>query len=177
MDWSSKLIAYLNLGATESATRGPLLASIGTGVQAAIEKRTGRTWEPVVYTDTLDGNGRRMLYLPHDPVLEVTAVTLDSSDVLSRIVVSDRAGLVFTDGSLWSPGVANVSVTYRAGYSEPPDDLVEAGVRWAAMIFRQRDRIGVSSSGVVGQSTSFTEELPPWVREAVNAHVRWDRPC
>lgn len=179
LDWSSKIAAYLNLGATETAPRGALLAAIGAGVQAAIEKRIGRTMEPVLYTDILDGNGRRMLYLPHDPIVSVTSATLDDSvlDLVDRVIVRDRAGLVFTDGSLWTEGIGNVEVAYTAGYSLPPDDLVQAGVRWGAGIFRARDRIGMTSTGVAGQSTSFTEDMPRWVERAIAAHVRWDRPC
>ena len=178
MDWSSKISAYLNLGAKETTERGALLASIGESVQAAIEKRIGRTFEPAAYVDTVDGNGRRMLYLPHDPIIAVTAVTVDSTALdLTLFVVRDKAGLVLKDGAVWSEGVGNIVVTYTAGYELPPVDLVQAGVRWAAGIFRHRDRIGQASTGIAGQSTSFTEEMPAWMEKTIAAHIRWDRPC
>lgn len=178
MDWASRISSYLNLAGTETASRGELLAFIGEGVQAAIERRTGRTFGKAEYTDTLDGNGRRMLFLPHDPVIEVLGAQADSADVLPSVIVRDRVGLVFTNGAVWPCGVGNVSINYTAGYNdEPPPDLVQAGVRWAAAIFRARDRIGISTTGAAGQSTSFTEDLPAWAEKVIAAHVRWDRSC
>jgi hypothetical protein len=177
IDWSTKIGAYLNLGTDTLGTRGELLADIGASVQAAIEQRIGRHLDKQVHTDVLDGNGRRMLYLPWDPVLSVASVDIDglAIDLTDRVIVRDRAGLIFTDGSLWPLGVGNVTVTYTAGYDVPPADLVHAGVRWGAGIFRARDRVGMTSTGAAGQTTSFTEDPPKWLERVIAAHVRWDK--
>ena len=187
IDWSSKIAGYLNMGTTTLATVGELLAEIGDAVQAAIEQRTGRHMDAQDHTDVLDGNGRRTLYLPWDPVLSVSELLVNGSavDVADPLVptyppatvaIRDRCGLTYTNGAVFPCGVANVEVTYRAGYEIPPADLVQAGVRWGASIFRARDRVGMTSTGAAGQTTSFTEDLPQWIERAIAAHVRWDKP-
>jgi len=186
IDWSTKISAYLNLGADATKERGAILASIGSGVQDAIERRIGRHLDVQMHTDVLDGTGKTVLSLPWDPVVSVTSVSVNGSSLTvsspntnsyppTTIIVRDFCTLVRTDGEVFPEGVANVIVVYSAGFSVPPDAIVTAGVQWGAAIFRDRDRVGIASTGVAGQTTSFTRELPGYVERAVAAYTRWWR--
>lgn len=175
LDWSSQIAAYLNLGTDTLGTRGALLAAIGSAVQAAVEARIGRRFEAQNYSETYDGNGRRTLYLRWDPVVSVTTVTINSG-VWTDYVVRDGA-ITLKYGSVFSEGIGNVEIDYRAGYETPPDALVQAVVYWSAAIFKDRDRIGISSSGAGGQSTSYTRDIPAFAEKLIAPFVRWDKPC
>lgn len=175
IDWSSRIAAYLNLGTDTLATRGELLAAIGAAVQAALEARIGRRFEAQDYTETYDGHGRRTLFLRWDPIVSVTSVTVDSG-AWTDWVARDGA-ITLKYNAVFTPGVGNVEVVYRAGYEEPPDALVQAGVYWSAAIFKDRDRIGMGSIGAGTQNTSFTREIPPFVEKLIAPFVRWDKPC
>lgn len=175
IDWSTRIAAYLNLGTDTLGSRGELLAAIGSSVQAAIEARTGRTFEAKDYTETYDGNGRRTLFLRWDPIVSVTTVTVDS-DVWTDYAVRDGS-VTLKYGALFPCGVDNVEVVYRAGYETPPEALVQAGVYWSAEIFKDRDRIGISSIGAGGQTSSYVRDVPPFVEKLIAPFVRWDKPC
>lgn len=175
IDWSSQIAAYLNLGTDTLGSRGALLAAIGSAVQAAVEARIGRRFGAQDYTETYDGNGRRTLYLRWDPIISVTSLTIDSG-AWTNYVVRDGA-ITLTNGSLFPENFGNVVVVYRAGYVEPPAALVQAVVYWSAAIFKDRDRIGISSIGAGGQSNSYTREIPPFAEKLISPFVRWDKPC
>ena len=175
IDWSSKIAAYLNLGTDTLGTRGELLAAIGSSVQEALEARIGRRFEAQDYTETYDGNGRRTLFLRWDPVVSVTSVTIDTA-VWTDWVARD-GGITLKYGSVFTAGVGNVEIVYRAGWEVAPPALVQVGVYWAAAIFRDRDRVGLSNSGAGGQSTSYAREIPPFIEKLITPFVRWDKPC
>lgn len=177
IDWSSQIAAYLNLGSDTLGTRGALLAAIGSAVQAAVEARIGRRFEAQDYSETYDGNGRRTLYLRWDPVVSVTSVTIDSGLWASTSYVVRDGAVTLKNGSWFPCGIGNVEIDYRAGYTTPPDALVQAVVYWSAAIFKDRDRIGISSSGAGGQSTSYTRDIPAFAEKLIAPFVRWDKPC
>ena len=175
IDWSSRIAAYLNLGADSQGSRGELLAALGGSVQEAIEARTGRRFEAQDYTETYDGNGRRTLFLRWDPVISVTSVSVDG-DALTDWVARDN-GVTLKYGSVFPEGIGNVEVVYRAGWEVAPPALVQAGVYWAASLFKDRDRLGISSIGAGGQTSSYAREIPAFVEKLIAPFVRWDKPC
>lgn len=177
IDWSSQIAAYLNLGTDTLGSRGTLLAAIGSAVQAAVEARIGRRFEAQDYTETQDGNGRRTLYLRWDPIVSVTSVTIDSGLWASTSYVVRDGSITLTNGSWFPCGVGNVVVVYRAGYETPPDALVQAVVYWSASIFKDRDRIGISSIGAGGQSSSYARDVPAFIEKLISPFIRWDKPC
>lgn len=185
VDWTNRTVNYLNLGAGASATAGPLLAALGDAVQSAMERELSRTFDAASYTEAYDGNGQSALYLIHDPIRTVTAVSLNgtaltvSSSVTTYppsdvIVHRNRAALVRTT-DVWTPGYSNVLVTYTAGLSTadgPPLALVQAGVEWIALLWKSRDRNGIQSEASRGQTLTFTREIPPFVRDVINLFKR-----
>lgn len=187
IDWAGKAAQYLHLGSDATATRGDLLAALGDAVQNAIENRICRTLDVRSYVEAYDGNGKAWLPLRWDPVQSVSTLTVNGSAVTvgsltaptyppAACVVQNRDSLILTDGSVFPLGFANVIATYSAGFDVPPADLVQAGVSWIALLFKDRDRSGLSSENAGGQTNSFTHEMPPFVEAAVSRWVRWGRP-
>ena len=187
LDWVAPIAAYLNLGGDALRAAGPVLADIGSGVQAAIEERIGRHLEVRDHTDVLNGNGKRTLFLPWDPVVSITSLTVNGATIVvddpsvgtyprSSVILRDRNSLVHTNGGVFPEGFGNVVVVYRAGYELPPPALVTAGVLWGAQIFRNRDRVGIASVSTAGQTTSFSNDIPPHIAKMIAPHIRWGKP-
>lgn len=74
-------------------------------------------------TVTLDGNGKGTLIVPppHVPVISVSAVTVDGTDVTSDIKTYDT--YLAYDGGSFTEDEQNVVVTLSYGYTSVPDDV------------------------------------------------------
>lgn len=177
MDWSSRIAEYLHLGPDSTGQRGGLLAALGTSAQSAVERYLGRTLDVQEYTESYDGTGKDTLSLRHDPIVSVSALSVCGSP----LTVGDPAApafppepveiegpyLIRTDGGTFLAGRRTVTVTYRAGYEIPPPAIVQACVDWAALLFKDRDRVGLSSENVGGQSFGITHDVPKRIKETL----------
>src|SRR5512138_20530 len=115
IDWAGQIGAYLNIGVEAMKTAGPVLAAIGSGVQTAIEDRIGRHLEVRDHTDVLNGNGKRTMFLPWDPVVSVTSLTVNGGVITvadpaapaypqATVIIRDRNSLTYTDGGIFPEG-------------------------------------------------------------------------
>ncbi len=190
VDWNAALRQYLKLDAASDATLGALLATLGGACQSAVETQIGRTFDVRGYTEYYDGNGKPDLFLNWDPIVTVPSLSVDGQAVTigdplaptyppaACVVMSNKAGLSLTDGSLFFRGFSNVLVTYTAGLADPdllvpPPELVFAVTYWAGMLFKDRDRLGISSNIVGQQTTTFTRVIPDAVKLMI---AGWRRP-
>lgn len=176
IDWAGKAAEYLHLGADATAARGTLLASLGSAVQAEIERYCNRTLDVLSYTEVYDGNGMPRIYLRHDPVVSLTSVLLDGTALtvgaattypLPDVTVRGESCISRANGNVFPLG-STVVVTYDAGYAVAPPEIVQAGVSWIALLFKERDRAGLSSENVGGQTTAFDRKMPPFVELVLN---------
>lgn len=183
IDWSSKLAAHLSLDASAQSQWGGLLAEIGRGVQSAIERAIGRHLEPHDHVEAYNGRGRDFLYLRWDPVISVASVsTYDQTLTVGvettpvypppQVVLENDVALVRTDGLTFPNAAGAIIVTYRAGYQVCPPALLTAGVLWGAVIFKNRDRSGISSQSMGTQSVTFTDEPPAFVKRTLQEWAR-----
>jgi hypothetical protein len=194
MDWNGTLTQYVKIAPNADANIGALLGALGDGFQAAVEREIGRTFDPVDYFEAYDGNGRSVLYLEHDPIQALASVsvfgspfTIQASPILDPanpptyplpqcVVKRGGQALQLTDGSCFDWGVQNVFVGYTAGLSPkggtPPQDLVRAVCYWAAMVWKDRDRIGLSSLTTGQQVTAYTRVVPPDVDRLISGWRR-----
>jgi hypothetical protein len=148
IDWSSRITAYLNLGPDTTRDRGSILATIGSAVQAAIERRIDRHFELREHTEAYDGHDKRTLFLKHQPVVDVKQVKINGTPFvvgdptkdewpIGPLCIDGKSGIAFTNGMTFPRGKMNVVVRYVAGYVEPPEDLITAGTQWAALVFKE----------------------------------------
>jgi predicted oxidoreductase len=175
VDWSGLAAAYLKLGAGAAGTSGELLASIGAAVQSAMELYLSRTLDVRTYTaETYNGNGQSALFLRHDPIQSVTAVTVDGTAITDWVINGSASALV-RPLDYWPDGIGNVTVTYTAGLESPdgvPPALLQAGVSWIAVLWKDRDRAGINSESVAGQSVTFTRAMPAFVKMTLDMFKR-----
>lgn len=183
LDWSKALAEHLSLDATATTTYGALLASIGRGVQAAIERRIGRDLEPVDHVEGYNGRGLEALFLRWDPVISLASVAVQGEALTvgradepvyppPQVVIASDAMILRTDGMPFPSGPGSVIVTYTAGFAIVPPDLFEAAVLWGALIFKNRDRAGISSQSMGAQSVTFSDEPPKFSRGVIDS---WQR--
>lgn len=89
----------------------------------AIEADLRRAIMPRTVVETYDGHGSNVLILRSMPVLSVTSIVENGTAVTDYSVRND-AGLLYRGtapaAAAWSAGWQNITVTYRAGYNNPP---------------------------------------------------------
>jgi hypothetical protein len=180
IDWNAEIAGYLNLGANPDVSLGKKLATLGVAVASAIEVSIGAPIDQSSYTEAYDGNGKKVLFLRHAPIVLLvsasvngTALTVEGIDDIptyppTQVIVpgfepAERYRIELTDYTCFSSGLRNVIVSYVAGWQRAPG-LVAAVAKWAAQIWRDRDRLGIQSQSFAGQSTTFTRAMPDDVK-------------
>lgn len=160
----------------EYATRDDALLSAILGAASDFfERECGRKIAVADYEETFDGNGTHGVILAASPVVAVTSVTVNGDTIPQRtawdgtgwVLQGDRLRLV---GSVYSRGVGNCVVSYRAGFDPIPEDVRMAVLEMAALKFRGRDSIGVFSRAVVGQEQVMyqTSTLPVQIQRVID---------
>lgn len=126
-----------------------------TWATAAIKNYTGQEIELVEDDEiTLDvPAGRRKLFLPQLPVVEVSEVVEDEE----ALTVTDdyklgQHGILHRVGRCWAEGVQIVTVTYTHGRSDIPDDIVAVCTRAASRAY-QAGLKAAETEGVPGISS------------------------
>jgi hypothetical protein len=122
---------------------------------AIVERETGMSFSAHSFTTTLDG-AYGGVQLPHTSVQSITALTINGTAVSPSSVSVDAGGRVrFIGGGYWDTGIANVTVTYVAGFPECPADIKEP-VMWATRdrLLSQNDQAGIDI-----RRTSVTTEF------------------
>lgn len=141
------------------------------------ESQTGRTIRATDYIEIQDGAGGRSIIPSHYPVLSVTTVTVNGS----AVTLSTGYGVTgyFVNGSVVklrdsfvSEGIGNVAVEYRAGYESVPEDVRQAVLEVSAIMYRERDRVGIQSKTLGGEPVSFYYAPPARVVSTVEAYRR-----
>lgn len=180
------------LGITGTGDDG-LIGSLCQRATEAIDRYTRRTFEAVTdttrYYDAIGNHIRgRTLYLDTDCV-SVTSVTNGDGNAISSsertvwprnetpfsaIRIKGTAGKYWTYDDDWEDAIV---VTGRFAYStSPPDDIIQAAIRWAAYMYRQKDSqvfdtTAIPDAGVItvpqGIPADVRMMLDPYVRQAV----------
>lgn len=121
--------AFLTISTT---TSDDLLANFIDAVGAAVESYTGQTFRRQTFTEVYNADGD-CIPLRHFPVISVTSMTVWGATVPSSgYILQPEQGLVYRSyGSAYLPGpyfpgVQQVTVTYVAGFTNIPDDVVHA---------------------------------------------------
>jgi hypothetical protein len=172
-----------------------LLARLVSSESARFSNLSNNPITSASYTETVDGNGTRYYVPKNYPVLSVTSVTVDGNAIPARASVSDNGfalvqnrvelvGYMFTSSraaiyySVYpsfsvSAGVGNVTIVYTAGYQTVPADVDQAVCEMVALKFRGRDRVGLMSQSVGGETLSYqTLTLPESVQSVIDNYSR-----
>lgn len=124
------------------------------------------------------GTGGRALSLRQYPVTAVSAVTVDGNTIPAS-AGPPAPGFLFTDTQLilighhFRKGLANVTVSYTAGFAAVPPQLAQACVEQVAFQYREIQRIGVSSKAMAGETTAYVvRALAPRVADVLARFTR-----
>lgn len=167
------------LGITSVADDALLERLVGSA-SAYIQKWLNRDLGSDIYIASMDGNNSDTMLLPNYPVQSVTSLTIDgqaiplSSGPLNKGYAFDDNRIVLR-GYRFTGGLLNVEVTYTAGYAdgEIPADVTQACIEMIAMRYREKDRIGLSSKGLAGETTAYSQkDMADSTRHILNQYRR-----
>jgi hypothetical protein len=159
---------------TATSDQDAILLLIGDRASELFERATSRVFkarEDVV--ETMNGTGRRSLFLKWFPVTAVASITVEGALVdASRYVVDPEMGQVtLTGGAVWPEGVGNVVVTYDAGYADVdlPADAVGTVLDICRFLYSRHAVNGELESSInIGPSgISIQQGLPRDLRDAI----------
>jgi hypothetical protein len=163
--------SWLNFTATNTANDGDL-ARLITACSLFMLRYMQRDIIQQTYTDTFNGNGGAVQVLRRGPVVRVKSVTVNGQPLDTSTYVCDDFAVYLQRGT-FPRGLQNVVVSYVAGYDTVPVDLQQACIETVALRWRERDRIGQSSKGLQGETTTFSlVDFPPQVRTLMQTYQR-----
>ncbi len=162
-----------------------LIAGMVTAESDAFRVKTDRdirTPDTTAYTDTSSGDGTAVLLLEQYPVKEITTVTVDGISVLARVTAGDggwvldkEMGKLTRDGAIFTRGIDNVVVAYKAGYATVPRDVEQCVIEMVALRFIDRSHIGMGSVSMEGQTQVYNGGGNlAFIRGVVEAYRRRD---
>jgi hypothetical protein len=141
---------------------------------------------PVAQTEYFNGDGRSKFFLKYYPISSITSIHDDPDRVYGAdtLIDSDEyafwadEGIVEFDGSgLAGSGVKNIKIVYKGGYTAAtlPYDIEQICIELVAILYKMRDRIGVSSKSFSDGSASYFENLlTPQSREVLRKYSKLD---
>lgn len=165
--------AWLFTQTTPPATDDALLERLISAASQFIQTWCNRDFASQSYTEAWDGTGGRRMMFPNYPVTAVSSVAVSGITMPRGSITS--AGYYFTSTALilngygFERGFANIEVAYTAGYPTIPPELAQACIELVGVRYRERDRIGMSSKAVGGETTSFSlKDMPASVSTILN---------
>lgn len=153
-----------------------LLGRLITAASGYIQRWLNREFGEQSYTDKVSGRGGTTLMFRNYPVTAVASVSVNDQP----IPVSPGAfqpGYVWDETSIslrgytFATGKLNVSVTYTAGFlaTAIPAEITQACVEMVSMRYRERDRVGLVSKGLAGETISYSQkDMQESVRTILN---------
>lgn len=153
-----------------------LLSRLITAGSTYIQSWLNRTLGSASYAETRDGTGGIRMVFSNQPVTAVSSVTIDGNAIplSSGPTVS---GYYFTPtliglrGYTFTQSGGNVSISYTAGYSVIPEDIRQSCIEVVALKYKMRDRVGVRSKSLAGESITFEQnDLSDSVKTLLNQY-------
>lgn len=137
-----------------------MLGRLITAVSVSFERYADRTFKTSSYIHTFDGNGALRQVLREYPVTAVSSVLINgvsipqAATVLNSGYRYDQRSVILT-GYSFTQGFQNVVIAYTAGFTSIPLDLEQACIEQVAYLYRLRKRLGESSTGLAGATTTY----------------------
>ena len=119
-----------------------------------------------------DGTGSAKMVMVNAPMRDVSSVAIDGM-VIPKAGTYGGVGfswtpggrVIFLNGYRFTSGIKNCVITYEAGYDDPgvagsypfPVDLIFAAKMYVTLRYREKDRLGVASKSLAGESVSYSD--------------------
>jgi hypothetical protein len=164
------------IGNVPDPTDDALLSRLLDVSAELIERSCNRVFGATIYSETRDGNGLGFMVFSNRPVVSVGSLTINGQSIPQSMnhasggwVLASSWKIALRGAYRFHEGVQNVSITYTAGYATIPPDLTQACCLLASLAYKERDRMGIDSKTVGGETISFTkDDLPPSVMQTIN---------
>jgi hypothetical protein len=145
-----------------------LLQRLITFESRTIERALGRPVLPEGRRDVVVGYGSATFMPPATPIRDVESVTIGGA---ALAVNHDALTVWRRDGLNW-PRNARIEIAYTAGLDAVPFDLEQACIELVAFHYRERDRVGMASKSLAGETTAYITRAMPQSVEARLAPYR-----
>lgn len=156
-----------------------LLERLVDSASEFFESQVKRAIEVQDLVEVRDGNGGAAIVPREYPIVEVTGVTVNGEAVPQSASYGQDGWYVAGDlvrlrGATYRflEGEGNVELAYRAGFETVPPDIVQAVLEMAALMYRERDRVGQQSRNGPDGSTVFYYAPPARVVSTIEAYRR-----
>lgn len=148
-----------------------LLQSLVQSASGFIQSWLNRQFELQEYTDVWDGTDLYTYMFKAYPVQSISSVVVNSINVpassgpkISGYAFDERR-LVIRGNYTFLKGLLNCSVTYRAGFDDVPFEIEQACIELIANRYKEKDRIGLQSKGLAGETIAFSmKDMPADVK-------------
>lgn len=140
---------------------------------------TGRRLKLRSNSEGYDGDGSDILLLRDYPVIGVSYFQIEGDPVPLNIFddfsLNPESGIIkITNGSRLTKGFYNVSVTYTAGYTTPPEPIKEAVLLYVGHLYRRQyadQKFGVQSETVGDRTTTYgSDDIIPKAKSLLNPY-------
>jgi hypothetical protein len=148
------------------------LTHVVSAASAFVESYCQRKFNSDTYTEYHDGTDAETLNLNQFPIISVTGVYEGGSAVSlvtgvdpyanpqPEIVIYQEEGKLVRPFSSFFGYRRYYKVIYVAGYATIPADLVDATLNVAALMLREKDRVGIAMKQGSSQTVQFVRSLP-----------------
>jgi uncharacterized phiE125 gp8 family phage protein len=167
--------AWLGIANTNEDT---LLTRLVTAASQFIQTWLNRDLLSQSYSEIRDGHGGPTLVFRDYPVTAVSSVQVDGYSIPLAGSVLEYGywfspTVVTLRGYLFNRGIANVVLSYQAGFSSTPPEIEQACLELVGVKYRERDRIGHASKSLAGEVVAFiVKDMPDSVRSVLNNYKK-----
>ena len=168
------LKSYINTGSSDDT----LLQRLLTAASYAIESYLSRDIISKSYTKVFDGSGGRAIVPPDFPITAVASVVVDGVSIPAASSVTGSGfyfneNMIMLNGYSFNKNWGNVTITYTAGYTTIPPDIVQACVGTVQYWLNDRQRGGEVSRSMGGQTINYSQkDMPAWVKTILDQRKR-----
>ena len=155
-----------------------LLSSIIASVETFIESWSNRTFTVTPQIDIFSGGGGQEHVFSYWPVVSVSNVSIDGQSIPVAATINDSGYMCYEDrlllfGYNFGWGKRSCVVQYSAGWAVIPPDIQQACIEMTAISYKERDRIGLNSKSLAGETTAYnTKALTDHVKSILNQYKR-----
>lgn len=154
--------AWLN---ETSTANDQLISRLVSAASDYIQTWLNRTFAISSYTETRNGTDGDGMAVKNYPVTQVTSITVDGVSIpqststgMSGWTLNDTGTMIYLRGYRFTRGRSNVVLNYSAGFAATPNEIEQACIELVGLRMKDRDRIGVVSKGLAGESITFSQK-------------------
>lgn len=149
------------------------LSRLVSACSAAMQRVMERTIASADYRHAADGPGAAFMLVKNYPITRVSSVSVDGRTIDPARVSFDETAIYLSGGERFARGRQNVALRYTAGFDTVPFDLEQVCIETVGLRWRERDRIGLTSKGLQGETTSFSlADFSPMSRSVLDSYKR-----